>query len=411
MKYLCTSCGEAIETHELIYRCPHCSGQSAGNGFQRGNLLIQMDIPRVQKKCAAKEFPDPLDLLPLDIQENKSFPAGNTPLIEPNTLGKDYGFSRLFCKMEGTNPSGSLKDRASLLVAAQVRHFKMDTVVLASTGNAGSAMSCAGAALGLRVILFVPATAPVEKLMQSLFYGARVIPIQGSYDDAFALSLEYSKKFGGLNRNTAYNPFTIEGKKTAAIEIYNQLQGRIPDLLYIPVGDGVIYTGICKGFEDLLKLGLIKKLPRCIAVQAQGSNAIHLSFTQGSPQILKKTDTMADSIAVCSPACGEPALQYLEKTRGWTVEVNDEEILQAQKELASKAGIFVEPSSAAVWAGVKQEKESHRITGEEEIVLLLTGTGFKDMSAIKKQIKIPQAVPCSLDKVEEFIQSQGSKTF
>lgn len=400
IRYRCCSCGRTLETEDLVYRCSHCS---TGNGFQKGNLLVE-SLPG--HSFAPGQIVDPLDLLPLDCRaEARAFPAGNTPLVKPEALCAE--FPGLFCKMDSANPSGSLKDRASLLVAAQARSLGEKRVVLASTGNAGSAMSCAGAALDLDVLLFVPAAAPEEKLAQSLFFGASVVPVQGSYDDAFALSLQYSQGFGGINRNTAYNPLTIEGKKTAALEIYNQMGGSLPDLVYIPTGDGVIYTGLSKGFEDLQRLGLTDRVPRCIAVQAEGSDSLHQSFDRGTEILLKETRTLADSIAVCSPACGEPALQFLEKNQGWTVRVDDEAILQAQSELASRAGLFVEPSSASVWAGIQQDKKTKRIKGNESIVLLLTGSAFKDMGAVKQQIRLPDPVESTLEAAVEFLEKKG----
>lgn len=398
MQYRCITCGESFQSREVEYLCPHCGKKKVG--FMKGVLLIEPDLDKLQLKCISGNWPDPLDLMPLDLHEAfRAFPAGRTPLVRPPGLQK--GFAALYCKLEGANPSGSLKDRASLLVAAQALQ-RREKVVLASTGNAGSAMSCAGAALGLEVILFVPASAPMEKLLQSLYFGALVVPVEGNYDDAFALSLEYSRRFGGINRNTAYNPLTIEGKKSAAAEICRQLN-KAPDLVYIPTGDGVIYTGICKGFEELCTLGILEKMPRCIAVQAAGSNALHQSFKLNREVILEKTSTRADSIAVCSPACGEAALQYLQKSNGWTVELSEEAIENARSALASQAGIFAEPSSASVWAAVQQDRETGRISGGETIVLMITGTGFKDMEPLKKQISVPSAARCSLDGVEEWM--------
>ena len=142
------------------------------------------------------------------------------------------------------SPSGSFKDRASQLIAAQALAHNEHSIALASTGNAGAAMSCAGAAYGLEIILFVPETAPVNKLMQSVLYGATVVPVRGSYDDAFALSIAYSERFGGINRNTAYNPMTVEGKKSVSIELFLQLGRQVPDVVYVSVGDGCIYGGV-----------------------------------------------------------------------------------------------------------------------------------------------------------------------
>ncbi len=398
--YRCTTCGKSYETDDLIYRCPECSSKGVKDGFQRGNLLVEFDPSIIEGRTLPL---DPLSLFPYEIDFHDSFPAGGTPLVRPGRLRQEEGFPRLLCKCEMANPSGSYKDRASLLVAAQAKALGVDKIVLASTGNAGSAMSCAGAALGLDVVLFVPATAPLEKLAQSVFYGARVIPVKGTYDNAFALSLEYSARFGGINRNTAYNPMTIEGKKSAAVEIINQMGGEVPDLVYIPAGDGVIYTGMVKGFSDLKKAGFIDRFPRCVAVQPRGSNALYLSWKEGREVLLDKTDTKADSLAVCSPACGEPALQFMEASEGWAVEVSDGEIGDAQEKLAAGAGLFVEPSSAAALAGMRKDRKEGRISGKETAVLLLTGTGHKDMKAVIDRISLPEPVECTLDEVMKHV--------
>lgn len=402
MRYCCTSCGKTIHYDEMIYRCPDCAS-SSGKGFQKGNLLIDQ-LPEKLGAYRKGEGIDPFELFSFPMEPTKAFSVGNTPLVSLSRLEKKFGFASLWGKMENANPSGSLKDRASLLVAAQAYFFNEKKVVLASTGNAGAAMSCAGAALGLDIILFVPETAPIEKLTQSLIYGTQVIPIKGNYDEAFKLSIEYTETFGGINRNTGYNPATTEGKKSAAIEIYNQLGGEIPDIVYIPAGDGVIYTGVVKGFEDLMRLGLCDHLPVCIAVQAEKSNAIARSFREKKEVILNSTDTIADSIAVCSPACGEPALHYLEKTQGWCVEVCDCEIEAAMAELAAMGGAFVEPSSASAWAGAKKDQEMGKITGKERIVLLLTGIGFKDMKSARSLVRLPKAIEPELDAILPLIQ-------
>ena len=265
------------------------------------------------------------------------------------------------------------------------------------TGNAGSAMACAGAALGLKVILFVPATAPKAKLMQSVLYGATVIPIRGTYDDAFKLSIEYTRKFGGINRNTAYNPLTIEGKKTVSVEIFNQLKQNAPDVVFVPVGDGVIYAGVYKGFADLKAAGLIEKMPQIVGVQSTGSNAIARAFQTGKMLAIKKATTTADSIAVASPANGRMAIKFMRACQGWATEVSDAEISQAQVQLCKESGVFVEPAAAAAWAGFL--KDRNKLDPSRKIVVLLTGLGFKDLAAVEKAIVIPKAVEPDLDAV------------
>lgn len=174
---------------------------------------------------------DPCDFLPLPIPVADPFRVDDTPLVVPARLKARLGLSKLFLKNDAANPSGSLKDRASLLVAAQALHHKETRVVLASTGNAGSSMSFVGAVCGLEVVLFVPASAPKAKIVQSLLYGAKIIPVQGTYDDAYRLSIEFSQRYGGINRNTSYNPLTVEGKKTVVLELYNQLGFQAPDVV------------------------------------------------------------------------------------------------------------------------------------------------------------------------------------
>jgi threonine synthase len=302
--------------------------------------------------------------------------------------------------MDSALPSGSFKDRASQLVAAQAIALGEHKIALASTGNAGAAMSCAGAAYGLEIVLFVPETAPVNKLMQSVLYGATVVPVKGTYDDAFALSIVYTERFGGINRNTAYNPMTIEGKKSVSIELFEQLSRTVPDVLYVPVGDGCIFAGVFKGFFDLKEAGLIDQLPRLVCVQSTRSNAISQAWRTGAFNVVDAT-TRADSISVSSPANGRMAVRYIQESDGWAVEVTDEEILDAQLELTREAGIFVEPAAACAWAGIRHDAAMLREEfGEDlKVCALLTGTGFKDMAVFNGRISLPESIENSTQAV------------
>ncbi len=401
--YTCTSCGRTFTTDEVVYRCPDCAGPKAAEaitGFQRGNLSVEL---KPAKRFVRIKPVDPLELLPIPIKHAAGYPVGSTPLIAPHRLREKTGYHNLFLKLDSLNPSGSLKDRASLLVAEQAKAHAINTVTLASTGNAGASMACAGAAYGLRVVLFVPGAAPRAKLLQSLMYGACVVPIQGTYDDAFGLSIQYTRTFGGINRNTGFNPFTVEGKKTVSIEMYNQLGCRVPDVVYVPVGDGVIISGACKGFADLVKAGLANTMPVVVAVQAEGSNAIARSWKEHREVILTRTSTIADSLSVASPACGAMALEWLKRTRGRAVEVTDEEISRAQAELGREAGAFVEPSSAAAWAGFLKDRGN--VDTSASVAVLLTGTGFKDTAAAEKLVSMPQPCPADLDHAQELLKT------
>jgi threonine synthase len=378
----------------VLYRCPACETAAPTRGFARGVLSVVVDPDRLRAAARGGAPVDPRGFLPVAVPDPAAFPAGGTPLVAPAGLRASTGSPKLFLKNDALNPSGSLKDRASLLVAAQALAAGERRVALASTGNAGASMACAGAALGLEVVLFVPASAPRAKLLQSLLYGARVVPVRGTYDDAFALSIEYTRSRGGVNRNTAFNPLTIEGKKTVSIEIWNQLGGRVPDVVYVPTGDGVIVAGVHKGFADLRAAGLADRLPELVAVQASGSNAIAASFRSGREVVLDATTTMADSLSVARPANGRMALRCLSESHGRAIEVDDDAIGRAQLALGREAGLFVEPSSAAAWAGFLADG-GNRAAGAT-VVVLLTGTGFKDVKAAERLVALPEPCDASL---------------
>lgn len=387
--YRCTDCSREYPPDKIIYLCPHCAVTTPAGEFQKGVLETIIDVS-YSKGLKQKQTVIAEDFLPYPLIQSEAYPVGNTPLIAPVRLQERLGFAHLYLKNDGANPSGSLKDRASQLVAAQAFYFGEKMITLASTGNAGSAMACAGAALGLKVNLFVPATAPKAKLLQSVLYGANVIPIQGTYDDAFKLSIEYTRQHGGINRNTAYNPMTIEGKKTVAIEIFNQLIHTAPDIIYVPVGDGVIYAGVYKGFADLQTAGLIDKIPQIIGVQAVGSNAIARAFQTGKMRAIERAETAADSISVASPANGRMAVKFMRACHGWATEVTDEEITAAQLHLCKDAGVFVEPAAAAAWAGFLKDQD--KLNRSQKVVVLLTGIGFKDTSAVGKVVTITESI-------------------
>ncbi len=405
-KYVCSDCGREYDSMDILYRCPECSDTSGTDKdeMQKGNLITMLDKEYLVSLKDRKGV-IPSDFSPYPIPDITSYPVGNTPLIQPKRLIDETGYTGLLLKNDGANPSGSFKDRASQLVAAQAIHFGENTIALASTGNAGSAMACAGAAYGLDIVLFVPETAPKAKLLQSVLYGAKVIPVKGTYDDAFALSIEYSKIFGGINRNTAFNPMTIEGKKSVSIELYNQLGGKAPDAVYVPVGDGVIYSGVYKGFFDLKEAGLIEKIPKIICAQSEKSNAISRAWSTGELKTIPSASTRADSISVASPANGRMAVRYINESEGWATEVRDEVILAAQLDLAKSAGVFIEPAAAAAWAAFKKDTKENKISKNDSIIILLTGTGFKDLAAVETTVTIPPSIEPTVEAVRKLFNT------
>ncbi|MFC2822157.1 MAG: pyridoxal-phosphate dependent enzyme [Spirochaetales bacterium] len=400
-KYVCVDCGKEYVTDEIIYQCPVCASKAEEGEFPTGYLKViynRKELEAIQKK----EHVSIYDFFPYNIPNKEVYPIGITPIVVPKRLNEKTGLKNVFCKMDAYLPSGSFKDRASQLIAAQAIAHGTKKIALASTGNAGAAMSCAGAAYGLDIILFVPETAPVNKLMQSVLYGATVVPVKGSYDDAFLLSIEYTKHFGGINRNTAYNPMTIEGKKSVSIELFEQLGRKAPDIVYVPVGDGCIISGVYKGFYDLLQAGLIKKIPHIVCSQSEKSNAISRAFKTGKFTSIQAS-TRADSISVDIPASGRMAVQYLKEYDGWCTEVTEKEIFDAQMSLVHDSGIFVEPASAAAWAALYKDRAmlKESFGPDVSVCVLLTGIGFKDMAVFEGRVTMPKAIENSTEAVLE----------
>lgn len=398
-KYVCVDCGKEFVTDEIIYQCPECASKQVEGEFPRGYLKVIYDQADL-KKLAEKDHVTIYDFFPYDVPDKDVYPVGPTPIVRPARLNRKLGLRNVFCKMDAYLPSGSFKDRASQLIAAQAISHNVKKIALASTGNAGAAMSCAGAAYGLDIILFVPEKAPINKLMQSVLYGATVVPVIGSYDDAFLLSIEYTKHFGGINRNTAYNPMTIEGKKSVSIELFEQLGRRTPDVVYVPVGDGCIISGVYKGFYDLLQAGLISKIPHIVCCQSEKSNAISMAFETGVFKSIEAT-TRADSISVDIPASGRMAVQYLKQYDGWCTQVSEQEILDAQMSLVHDSGVFVEPASSAAWAALVKDRDMlvKRFGSDVCACVLLTGIGFKDMAVFDGRVSMPASIENSAEAV------------
>lgn len=398
-KYQCVDCGKTFESDKIEYTCPDCGGTEKEGEFPKGYLKVILnkeDLEELKKKDHVTIY----DFFPYTVPTTEVYPVGNTPIIKPLRINKELGLSNLYCKMDSYLPSGSFKDRASQLIAAQAIAHNTKKIALASTGNAGAAMSCAGAAYGLDIVLFVPETAPVNKLMQSVLYGATVVPVKGSYDDAFLLSIEYTKHFGGINRNTAYNPMTIEGKKSISIELFEQLGRKVPDVVYVPVGDGCIISGVYKGFHDLMEAGLTDHIPHIVCAQSEKSNAISQAFSTGCFKSIQ-ADTRADSISVDIPASGRMAVSYLKKYDGWCTQVSEMQILDAQMKLVHDSGIFVEPASACAFAALLKDKDMliEKYGKDADICVLLTGIGFKDMDVFKGRITMPDAIENSKEAV------------
>lgn len=391
--FKCISCEKEFAEKDVKYVCPSC----------KGNLDVIYNYSEIKKQFNRSKlqsdknfshwryFPIlPYHLLP-DAYCLPSLQIGWTPLSRAANLSKKFKFPNLYLKDDGKNPSASFKDRASSVVVVKGRELDVKTFTTASTGNAGCALACMCANLQLPCVIFVPKTAPKAKIAQLLLFGARVIAVNGTYDDAFDLSLKASDEFGWYCRSTGYNPYTREGKKTAALEICEQLKWKVPEKIFVPVGDGNIISGIWKGFKDFYSLGLIDKLPQLVAVQSEKSNAIAKAVKSAvrNPQSAIKIEpvkatTIADSISVDMPRDGIAAVKAVVESKGFAIEVADDEILQAIKEVAENEGIFPEPAAATSFAGFKKTLKEGKIDENETAICLLTGNGLKDIDSAMK---------------------------
>jgi threonine synthase len=338
---------------------------------------------------------DPRHLPPL--------PVGATPLVAAPNLRIELGLENLWLKDDTRNPSGSTKDRASQLVVAKALEWGADTIATASTGNAATALAAVAAAAGLRAVVFVPASAPPAKLVQMASYGAVVLPVDASYDDAFELSLTACSHFGWVNRNTAFNPFTIEGKKTAALEIAFAMAPECPDVVVVTAGDGVITAGLAKGFADLESSGLIVRRPRIVVVQPEGTAAIATALRDGSEGITPVigATSVADSLTVETPRNALLCLGWVRSSGGAGVIVGDDAILTSIPRLASLTGVFAEPAAAAALTGLEVALEERLIDRDERVVLMITGSGLKDPAAAARTLDTPEPVAPTIDGIAD----------
>ena len=405
--YRCSICKTEYQPGQATYTCPK----------DGGNLDIILDYESIKSKFHPEDITSRADmslwryapLLPVPEVKGDGTPlhaAGWTPVFTMDRLAEKLGLGQLWLKDESRNPTASFKDRASAIVVARAKEIKAEVVVTASTGNAGAALAGMSAAVGQQAIIFAPKSAPPAKVAQLLIYGAKVMLVDGTYDDAFDLTIKAAQEFGWYCRNTGYNPFTAEGKKTAAFEIWEYIQdaiGTAPYTVFVSVGDGNIISGIHKGFKDLLELGWIDSIPRIIGVQAEGSAAVANAFRAGTEEIVPvSATTLADSISVDLPRDGVRAIRAARDTGGTYITVSDEEILSAIAELG-KVGVFAEPAGATSYAGLVKAAASGVVGNDDPILVINTGSGLKDVKAAMQAVSAAPIIEPTLEAVKQLL--------
>lgn len=393
--YHCFACEEIQAAEFDGWLCPSC-GSNLDVINDRDTILTQV-----------RQSPFDTARIPLQI--------GDTPLYPAERLGQSIGLRNLYLKDDTVNPSASSKDRASAFAVLRALDSGAETVAVASTGNAGSSLACVAAAAGIQAVVFVPEDAPVAKLTQALSFGATVLAVRGNYDDAFELCLSAADEFGWFNRSTGINPFTREGKKICAWEIWASMDGRVPDRVVVPTGDGNLLSAMWKGWCELKAVGLIDRLPKIDCAQSSASAAINRTVhrirnsestnVQWSEVDVESVNasTVADSISVDRPRDGLAAVRAIVESGGAAITVPDDDILAAIPEMASLSGVFPEPAAAAPWAAVKQMVSDGKIEPDELVVCLVSGNGLKDIATARSAVGQPQLIDLSLDAVKAAV--------
>jgi threonine synthase len=402
----CVSCAREWSPDDFPFTCPSC-------GPLLGTIDILYDFRKLRATMpsgtVARDLWEWRDFLPVEPPASvRILPVGATPLIPSDKLAAKVGVKQLWLKDDRLNPSASLKDRASTLALAHAIHTKAEVIAAASTGNAASSLATLAAPCGVKVVLFVPEAAPEAKLAQLLLHGARVIRIQGTYDDAFDLCAEVCRERGWYSRNTATNPMLAEGKKTVVLESVSQIDGEAPNVVIVPVGDGCILAGAHKAFLDLKDAGFVHKIPRLLGVQASGAAALVEASSKANPFPVKgPTSTFADSIRVGLPRDQVKALRAVKETRGEWIAVTDDAIRSAMRLLAQTVGVFAEPAGAAALAGLMEARAKGLITEKDTALVLVTGHGLKDVKgALSAAPAAPQAVAPTLEAVEQALETE-----
>ncbi|MBZ5630659.1 MAG: threonine synthase [Acidobacteriia bacterium] len=403
---VCVLCRTQFSTR-VGYTCPRCG--------ITGILDVQYDYPAMakaltRKKLAARADPTHWryrELLPIDDRAQlPSLAVGWTPTMAADRLARHIGVRELLIKDDGRNPTGSLKDRASSVGVVKAAEKRRKIIACASTGNAASSLAGMAASMGLRSAIFVPMRAPEPKVTQLLIFGATVLRVGGSYEQAYELCQQSCERWGWYNRNCAINPYLVEGKKTVGLEIAEQLEWKPPDWIAMSVGDGCTIAGAWKAFRELKTIGLIARTPRMLGVQALGAAPVTAAFRTHRPMEPIEPKTIADSIAVGVPRNWKKAVMAIEESGGTMINVADDEILDAMNYTGRLTGVFAEPAAATAVAGLKRAVAEGLVPRTCRALAVVTGSGLKDVRAARRAVGNPFEVPPDGSGLEEILARQ-----
>ena len=388
----CLICGKSYAPNEIEYVCP-----DHGN---EGIVDVQYDYDLISRRISQGDLLHSSNhtiwrykaLLPVEPDAKvPPLTVGWTPLYRTDRLAAELGLKHLWVKDDGRLPTASFKDRASAVAVVKAQEKQADVIAVASTGNAAAALSGLCASVKQPNVIFVPQSAPQAKIAQLLVFGSTVMLVDGTYDDAFDLCMQAVAEYGWYNRNTGYNPYMTEGKKTVSFEICEQLGWQAPDRIFVSVGDGCIIGGVHKGLKDLLALGWIDKMPKLMGIQAEGSSYMYQAWKNNEDVLTKppvNANTVADSISAGLPRDRIKALAAVTKTNGAYLTVTDDKILAAIPALARGCGVFAEPAGATAYAGLLKAIELGQVDPNERIVVINTGNGLKDVASALKSVEL-----------------------
>jgi len=400
----CIECGKPHDMARPAYSCTKC-----------GNLLeVKLDIRASKERLAkANHLSRPLsvwryrELIPLGEKSKAySLDEGGTQLIKCDRLAAEIGAKNLWIKFDGTNPTGSFKDRGMTVGISKAKELQMKTVTCASTGNTSASLAAYAGLAALRCVVLIPeGKVALGKLAQAMMHGATVVSVKGNFDEALEIVMKSSEKLGMYVLNSV-NPFRIEGQKTAAYEICDQLGGESPEYLYIPVGNGGNSAAYWKGFAEYEALGMVASHPAIRGIQAEGAAPVAHLFERNSKVLepVKKPETVATAIRIGNPANWKKTVRAIKESGGNASTVSDEEILWAQKAMARYEGIFPEPAGAAAFAGLKKDLEGGAVDKSANIVCVSTGHGLKDPDVAISQCVKPKVIEASIEALEKLLE-------
>jgi threonine synthase len=381
----CSNCGQAYGPFDPLYVC-RCGGPLIPiYDYDRITAKLSKDILKSRQMGVWKYS----ELLPMKTKTKISLGEGGSQLVKCERLGEMLGFENLYVKDETKNPTGSFKDRGMTVALSKAVEFGATTVAIASTGSAGGSASAYAAKAGLQCIVIVPTTAPALKVVQIGVFGSKIIRAKGSLDDACNLLEKAVKKFGWHDMTTSLktNPWLGDGLKTASYELIEQLNWIAPDWVIVPIGSGSNLTSYWQGFQDFQKIGLINKLPKMVGTQPSGIAPLVRAYERNKKpdeiEPWEKRRTIASGIGSLLPPDGDTAMNAIRKTNGTATHVSDSEILTAEVQLASREGIFAEPSGALSLAAAKKLLDEGVIDRKDIVVAVVTGSGLKDPEVLR----------------------------